>query len=270
MGGTAPPPFYAYDPDIGRLAVSTPDYGTAVVAVNRSAFPYGGLELARLFDGQGDPIGAVGARPPATFAVTVSDTRGRRVVSTAAGLHITPKRPPLVLRSPAGTITRTPKGPHAYGGTFSTLQLTGHRRTRGLVLTTRHRFDATGITERWTVRQTGRRKTWRPLRVDVLAPSWGGSAAISANLSDGRIFPLPPGESVPMHLVRRFLVASDRGAYWLTLIGPHNGIAGAETVPAQRSSPTPGPTLRITPAHAARFRAVTLEARITPLAERPR
>ena len=46
-----PPPLYAYDPDIGRLAVTTPTYNTAIVAVNQRAFPYGGLDLARLFDG---------------------------------------------------------------------------------------------------------------------------------------------------------------------------------------------------------------------------
>src|SRR6185503_15491955 len=45
-----PPPLYSYDPDIGRLAVTTPTYNTAVVAVNQRAFPYGGLDLARLFD----------------------------------------------------------------------------------------------------------------------------------------------------------------------------------------------------------------------------
>ena len=49
--GSEPPPLYAFDPDIGRLAVTTPTYNTAIVAVNQHAFPYGGLDLARLFDG---------------------------------------------------------------------------------------------------------------------------------------------------------------------------------------------------------------------------
>src|SRR3954465_10867383 len=47
----APPPLYAYDPDIGRLAVTTPVYNTAVVAGSQKAFPYGGPGPARLFDG---------------------------------------------------------------------------------------------------------------------------------------------------------------------------------------------------------------------------
>ena len=45
-----PPALYAFDPDTGRLAVTTPTYNTAIVAVNQRAFPYGGLDLARLFD----------------------------------------------------------------------------------------------------------------------------------------------------------------------------------------------------------------------------
>src|SRR6202008_1343742 len=52
-----PPPLYAFDPDVGRLAVPPPSYNTAVVAVNRGAFPYGGLELARLFDSQPEVAG---------------------------------------------------------------------------------------------------------------------------------------------------------------------------------------------------------------------
>ena len=52
MPGIDPPPLYAFDPDIGRLAVTTPAYNTAVVAVSQRAFPYGGIELARLFDGR--------------------------------------------------------------------------------------------------------------------------------------------------------------------------------------------------------------------------
>ena len=56
MRGQEPPPLYAFDPDIGRLAVTTPKYNTAIVAVNQKAFPYGGLDLARLFDGEQEVV----------------------------------------------------------------------------------------------------------------------------------------------------------------------------------------------------------------------
>ena len=45
-----PPPLYAFDPSIGRLAITTPTYNTAIVAVSNGAFPYGGIDIARWFD----------------------------------------------------------------------------------------------------------------------------------------------------------------------------------------------------------------------------
>src|SRR4051794_3227736 len=58
-----PPALYSFDGDIGRLTVTTPYYSTAVLAVNQRAIPYGGLELARLYDGD-QRVGAnVGGRP---------------------------------------------------------------------------------------------------------------------------------------------------------------------------------------------------------------
>ena len=55
-----PPALYAYDPDIGRLAVTTPSYNTAIIAVNQRAFPYGGIDLARLFDGDQEVAATIG------------------------------------------------------------------------------------------------------------------------------------------------------------------------------------------------------------------
>jgi hypothetical protein len=267
MTGAVPPPFYSYDPDVGRLAISTPAYGTAVIAVNRSAFPYGGIELARLYDGQGDPIGVVGARPPATFDVEVSDRRGRHVISSATGMHASHRRPPLSVRTPDGVVRRSPRlATRPFAGPFRTIDAAGHRRTRELELHTRHHFDATGITESWAVR---RRRGHRRFTVSVLAPSWGPTAAIAAQLRDGSFLPLAPGTRVALSDVTRFRVSSDRGGYWLQPLQRVRGVAAAIIVPAQRSAPTPGPTLKITLAHASRFRRVALRARITPVAERP-
>ena len=63
MDAEPPPPFYSFDADIGRLSVSTRRYSAAIVADNGGALPYGGIDLARLFDAQGVPIGGVGGRP---------------------------------------------------------------------------------------------------------------------------------------------------------------------------------------------------------------
>jgi hypothetical protein len=82
---TRPPALYAYDPDTGRLAVTTPAYNTAIVAVNQRAFPYGGLDLARLFDGRQEVAGSIGGVAPAAFGLSVRDRAGRRLVSTQYG-----------------------------------------------------------------------------------------------------------------------------------------------------------------------------------------
>ncbi len=76
--GERPPPLYAYDRGIGRLAITTPVYNTAVVAVSNGAFPYGGIELARLFDSGQRVAGGIGPYGAAGFGVTISD--GNRTV----------------------------------------------------------------------------------------------------------------------------------------------------------------------------------------------
>lgn len=76
MPARRPPPFYAFDADIGRLAVSTPRYHTAILAVNRSKVPHGGIELARLYDADGDPVGGTGGHAPSAFGVVVNPDAG--------------------------------------------------------------------------------------------------------------------------------------------------------------------------------------------------
>ena len=85
MRGERPPSLYAYDPDIGRLAITTPAYNTAIVAVNQRAFPYGGIELARLFDGEQEVAAGIGGRAPAAFGLLVREPSGRRVFASQTG-----------------------------------------------------------------------------------------------------------------------------------------------------------------------------------------
>ena len=102
--GAIPPPLYSYDPDIGRLAVTTPKYNTAIVAVNQRAFPYGGLDLARLFDGTQEVAANVGGRPPASFGLMIRDVGGQRVAASQVG------RPKVVPGVAPLTLTRAPRG----------------------------------------------------------------------------------------------------------------------------------------------------------------
>ncbi len=116
-----PPALYAYDPDTGRLAVTTPAYNTAIVAVNQRTIPYGGLDLARLFDGDQEVAANLGGSGRAAFGLHV-----RGGVSTQYGdRRYEPGVTPLRL-------TRAPLGVHAdaserraYAGPFEDLRAAG-------------------------------------------------------------------------------------------------------------------------------------------------
>ena len=108
-----PPPLYAYDPDIGRLAVTTPAYNTAIVAVNQGAFPYGGVELARLFDGDQRVAATIGGRPPAAFGVVLHNRRTGHETATQRGrLHPDLQHPPLrLVEAPRGAVAHPRRVP---------------------------------------------------------------------------------------------------------------------------------------------------------------
>jgi hypothetical protein len=152
-----PPPFFAFDPDIGRLAVSTPRYSTAVVPVTRDAFQYGGIELARLLDGRGRPLSGIGGEPPNAFGIVIRDRDGNELLaSQRAG-----SRPITLIHGP-----RRP-------GPFRVLEAVGVRRAGAFTITTRHRFTRDAIEETWTVR---RRRGHRDVVVVLELPSWGRAA----------------------------------------------------------------------------------------------
>jgi hypothetical protein len=81
MPAEDPPPLYAFDPDSGRLAITTPRYSTAIVPDNRGVFAYGGIDPARLF-GPGQTVAAnVGGVPPAAFGIVVASRHGRELLA---------------------------------------------------------------------------------------------------------------------------------------------------------------------------------------------
>src|SRR3954447_4042378 len=75
---------YSYDPDTGKLAISTPAYNTAIVPVNQRAFPYGGLDLARLFDADQEVAANLGGTGAAAFGLSVR-SGGRTRLRTQYG-----------------------------------------------------------------------------------------------------------------------------------------------------------------------------------------
>jgi hypothetical protein len=259
-----PPALYAYDPDIGRLAVTTPRYNTAIVAVNQRAFPYGGIDLARLFDGRQEIAGGIGGTPPASFGAIVRDVNGRRVLASqvaraAVSRSLTPLR---LVKAPTGvTATASSAIGRAYAGPFTDLRATGtvSGRTAGIRVT--HRFTPRSIQTRWDVT---RRSSAAPYSVDVLFPSTGRSAAhVSAILRDGSRVEV--GSRIALSRVRRLEVVSRYSGYTVTPLSRPAGAAVHVMRPApQASAPDPGPTLAVQLERNARFDRTAFTARLTP------
>ena len=264
MAGEEPPAFYAFDPDVGRLAVSTPSYSTAVVPVNRGAFPYGGIELARLFDGEGAPLTGVGGTAPSAPGIQVHDARGRLVLASQVGLDDDPRRPPLVLtRSPEGAVTNADTAPGSvHAGPFRILEAVGRRRRGDLLLTTRHRFTDRAIEERWSVE---RRSGHRWYRASVVLPSSGAQSTVEAIMRDGRVTALiPGGGGVALRSVSRFRVRSRHGTYVVQPRAAGRGRARAIAMQPQATAPEPGPALELNLAAGRHYARCELRVRIEP------
>ena len=173
---------YAFDPDTGRLAITTPTYNTAIVSDNRGAFPYGGLDLARLFDARQEPVANIGGRPPAAFGVVVR-ARGRVVLATQDGARHTAIR----------GVAAHPSARRAYAGPFTALRVSGTARAGARSARSAYRFTPTAIDARWTV------KADAGDRVAATFPSWGAATALTATLTDGTRVQL---DATPLPLAR--------------------------------------------------------------------
>jgi hypothetical protein len=79
-----PPPLFAYDPGSRRLAITTPRYSAAVLD-QTIRLGYGGVELARLYDGRGHPLGSTGSHDRSGFGVSIARRGGRRLLETEGG-----------------------------------------------------------------------------------------------------------------------------------------------------------------------------------------
>ncbi len=180
---STPPSLYAYDPDTGRLAVTTPAYNTAIMTVSQGAFPYGGLELARLYDGRQEVAGNVGGLPPASFGLVV-DRGGRRVLATQHPRRLPGRTPPLRLtHAPAGvgaSASQSNAG-RAYAGPFHALTATGTTSAGGLSARVTHRFTGSTVTTAWSLRGARRGDSAR-----VMFPTYGPGSRVEAVLRDGR------------------------------------------------------------------------------------
>ena len=177
-----PPPLYAYDHETGRLAVTTPRYSTAIVPSNRGAFPYGGIDLARLY-GPGHRVAAnIGGEPPSTFGVIVRDGVGHEVLASQHAKLRTGRL--RITRSPRGRIARPRRYPSVpYAGPFRALDTRGTIARGNLRITTTNRFRRDRIDVRWDVRCS---RGCGPFTVDVQLPTWSAQGGRDRRDAAGR------------------------------------------------------------------------------------
>ncbi len=233
-----PPPLYAFDPDVGRVAVSTPAYNTAIFAVSRDAFPYGGIELARLFDSRQDVAGGVGGRPPASFGVVVR-SGGKIVLASQRALETSTVRLFEAPRGAGANPQAYPRKP--YAGAFQRLGVRGTVSGAGATIEATHDFRAEYVESSWKVSGLDGREH------EVLFPSWGKAATVWLNTAAGGrrqvrgTVSFAPGDW--------FHVASEFTGY-VVLPLRERGKAALMRVASQSSDPVPGPTLTVRPAKA--------------------
>ena len=254
-----PPPLYAYDPDVGRLAVTTPAYSTAVAVVTRRRLPYGGAEIARLFDGDMRVAANIGGRPPASFGVLARGP-GRTVASQRGLPRSDLRHPPLrLLEAPRGALARPVAYPRRpYAGPFRRLEAIAVTKDRAMTIETRHRFRPEWIETRWTVEP--RRRASGRWSIDVLFPSTG-AASFTAVLNDGTRERL--GER-RLGDVRWLHVATDDSGYVIVPLGhPAARLRLVQPEP-QDSAPHPGPTLAVALLVEKPLRRLHLAVRLAP------
>lgn len=259
-----PPSLYAFDPSIGRLAITTPSYNTAVMAVSNGAFPYGGIELARLFDGNQRVVAGVAPYGAAGFGVTVTEG-GRVVFNTQTPRPAAPKHPPIVLtRSPQGSVDGGkpyPKHPHA--GAFEDVQCAGEVQEGDLTVRTTHTFTRDRIRTTWEIRRLDGKHR---LAATVRFPSWGHGATITVVLKTGEKVALGK-VSLPLLGISRFEIrcGEAQSGYSLELEGaPASANVYATQPPAQSTNARPGPQLVVELAHGISWRELGLSAELFP------
>lgn len=127
------PPAYGFDPDIRRLAVTTPSYSTAITQA--TAVGNGGAELSRLTDAKGVPL---------------SGTGGNGATSTAFGLRLVAGRRTILETQPgftrySPTMGRLSANVRPGGGGFTRIHSQTRAGSGGRQVTVAHDFTPTTI-----------------------------------------------------------------------------------------------------------------------------
>ena len=259
MRSKEPPPLYSFDPDTGRLAVTTADYNTAVVPSSRGAYPYGGIDLARLYDGRQEDAAGIGGRPPASFGLLVRNISGKRSFATQL-----PDRGRLRLtQAPHGVNASTSAWTgRAYAGPFQDLRAAGVARGGGWTGRTTHRFTAFFVQTTWSLRRTG---AGGRATADVMFPTWGSDARVTAVLRGGGTRRVG-SVRIPLSRIASLQIDSRNGTYVvLPRTRPRGAMVHLLRTHPQSSAPLAGPTLAVQLMRASRAHSVRFSARYAPV-----
>jgi hypothetical protein len=260
-----PPPLYAFDPQIGRLTVTTPSYNTAIVAISNGAFPYGGIELARLYDSRQRVVSHIGGRAPAGIGLVVRAPNGSVVAASQRPRTVLrPGRRPVVLtRSPRGAILKGLRYPSSpYAGRFSVLEANGLADRAGVRFRSRYRFGTDRIDIGWKVT----RARTDALQAEATFPSWD-SATINAILKAGGVVRLtgeaPRVAQVDLATADYFFIDGSEGGYVVVPVSfPPGTLARVLRPSGQSSNPRPGPSMTLRLAPPSRWGALSLDVSI--------
>jgi hypothetical protein len=259
-----PPPLYAYDPDIGRLAITTPAYNTAIILDNHGAFPYGGADPARFFDGDQHVVANVGGTGDAAFGMTiVNHATGAVIRSQRARGGGSVAHPQLrLIRAPRGASSHLAAYPqHAYAGRFEDLICEAATRGTSASIVSRHRFRSAYAEARWSVVPHASRAVHS---VRVTFPSWGRDATITAVMRDGTRLQAGRDRIAMRHVAWFHVAGADRGYVIVPASASLPGLARVLHPKAQRSAPHPGPTLVVELLAHRRLRKLTATFRYAP------
>ena len=239
--------------------------------VSQRAFPYGGMELCRLYDGDQRVVSNVGGRPWASFGVLVRDSAAKEIATSQRPTALPPLRPPLaaaVVPPRARGRLAQPYPPRPYAGPFETLVAQGRTESRrGGASTPRTGSPRAWIETRWAI---ARRRARRATRSTCCSRRGARRARVEAILRGGRRVTLAaPGASAG---------AASRCATSSTSTSPARRPATSSCRPAsararrrtscgpRRSPRRPGPARRsrCSSRRASAFRRLGLAVRIAP------
>lgn len=217
------PDAYSHDQSLGRLAITTSRYATAVVRP-WSGLRSGGIEPSRIIDARGRAVTGLGGQTSGTLALSLT-AGGGQILTTQPGRY---RASQSKLRVPKDDIDRS-------ATLRSALVATAMDSAANLSLDLEHRFDTKSIATRYRLDNRRKQRVEATLRVPTYGSRIAGSLRVGQALSRAT-------------LQRGLKVTSPDGARFTVRFTGLPGAARGKVVRGtkQIGNPDPGPELRVT------------------------